>query len=345
MMSKKMTFVFGRMNPMTIGHEVVLNKAASVGGKNYRIYVSKSQDRKKNPLNYKQKVKYLKKIFPAHARHIADSPARTAIDVAVQLNDEGYTDIIMIAGSDRVTEFQDLLDKYNGVKARHGEYKFDSIKVISAGERDPDASGAAGMSASKMRAAAKDDNFDLFKTGLPDNFKDTTDAKTLFRTVQKAMGVKTFKEWFELDEDREYRLGAGATKKKVFQLTWTNPKGKKQKNWVKQLSKNSFQILKKDGMPKETSTKTTDKYEIIIPDPGFKLKPAKVNKTYAELELDEGAMMTALKHKAYKAAALYYVKFKNRGDKPAVALHKAAGTVSGVNDRDLQSYLVKLKLL
>ena len=95
--------------------------------------------------------------------------------------------------------------------------------------------------------------------------------------------MKTLKTF--LGEDREYRLGAGATKKKVFQLTWTNPKGKKQKNWVKQLSKDSFQVLKKDGMPKETSTKTTDIYEIIIPDPGFKLKPAKVNKTYAEMEL------------------------------------------------------------
>lgn len=203
-MAKKMTFVFGRMNPMTIGHEVVLNKAAAVGGRNYRIYVSKSQDRKKNPLDYKQKVKYLKKIFPAHAKHIMDSPARTAIDVAVQVASEGYTDLIMIAGSDRVGEFQKLLDEYNGVKGkRHGEYKFDSIKVISAGERDPDASGASGMSASKMRGAAADDDFDLFKTGLPDKFKDTADAKELFRTVQKAMGVKSFKEWLELEEKPE----------------------------------------------------------------------------------------------------------------------------------------------
>ena len=125
------------------------------------------------------------------------------------------TDLIMIAGSDRVGEFQKLLDQYNGVSGkRHGFYEFDSIKVISAGERDPDATGAAGMSASKMRGAAADDNFDLFKTGLPDKFAKTNDAKALFRTVQKAMGIKSFKEWYELDEDREYRLGAGATKKK-----------------------------------------------------------------------------------------------------------------------------------
>ena len=152
-----------------------------------------------------------------------------------------------------------------------------------------------------------------------------------------------------LGEDREYRLGAGATKKKIFQLTWTNPKGKKQKNWVKQLSKNSFQVLKKDGGPKETSTKTTDKYEIIIPDPGFKLKPAKVNKTYAELELEdvehEGFLGRTLKKKSYDAAIGWYKKFIQRGDKPSVALHKAAGLIQGLNDKDFYIYLQKMKLL
>jgi hypothetical protein len=348
----KLVFAFGRFNPVTTGHEVLMDKAKAVGGKDYRIYVSKSQDRKKNPLKYADKIKFMRKVFPAHARNIVDSPARTAIDVAVDVHSDGYTDLIMIAGSDRVGEFQKLLDKYNGVKARHGEYKFDSIKVINAGERDPDAPGASGMSASKMRGAAADDDFDLFKTGLPDTFKDTDDAKDLFRTLQKAMGIKTFNEWHELDEDKEYRLGAGATKKKIFQLTWTNPKGKKQKNWVKQLSKNSFQVLKKDGMPKEKSTKTTDKYDVIMPDPGFKLKSAVMNKKYAELELDEsrqveieGVAGRIMKTSAYKIAAKYFLQFKRGGDRPAVALHRAASTVKGVNDKDLQVYLVKLKLL
>jgi hypothetical protein len=362
----KLVFAFGRFNPVTTGHEVLMNKAKSIGGKDYRIYVSKSQDRKKNPLSYKDKIKYMRKIFPAHARNIVDSPARTAIDVAVDVHSDGYTDLIMIAGSDRVGEFQKLLDKYNGVKARHGEYKFDSIKVINAGERDPDAAGASGMSASKMRGAAADDDFDLFKTGLPDNFKDTNDALSLFRILQKAMGIKGLKEWDEklIEEDKEYRLGAGATKKKIFQLIWTNPKGKKQKNWVKQLSKNSFQVLKKDGGPKETSTKTTDKFSIIMPDPGFKLKPAAMNNKYAELELEtvvkptnvksfdewrqveiEGVAGRVMKTSAYKIAVKYFLQFKNGGDKPSKALHRAASTVKGVNDRDLQIYLVKLKLL
>ena len=253
----KITFAFGRFNPPTIGHEVLLNKAKAVGGKDYRIYVSKSQDKKKNPLAYKDKIKYLKKIFPTHASYIMDSAARTAIDVAVILTDEGYTDLIMIAGSDRVGEFQKLLDKYNGVKARHGEYKFDSIKVINAGERDPDAAGASGMSASKMRGAAADDNFDLFKTGLPDSFDD---AKGLFTTLKKAMGIKEYKEFKEF------------------------------------------------------------------------------------MEIEEG-LSKLLHSKEYKASAKWFKKFQNAGMKNAIALHKAAGMVKGVKDKELQTYLVKLKLL
>ena len=257
----KITFAFGRFNPPTIGHEVLLNKAKAVGGKNYYIYVSKSQDRKKNPLTYRDKIKYMKKIFPAHASNIADTPARTAIDVAVQLSSEGYTDLIMIAGSDRVGEFQKLLDKYNGVTGkRHGEYKFDSIKVINAGERDPDATGATGMSASKMRGAATDNDFDLFKTGLPDTFKDTEDAKVLFVTLKKAMGIREYKEYKEF------------------------------------------------------------------------------------VEVEEG-LSRLLHSKEYKAAARWFKKFQSAGMKNAIALHKAAGMIKGVRDKELQTYLVKLKLL
>ena len=254
----KLVFAFGRFNPPTIGHEVLMNKAKAVGGRDYRIYVSKSQDRKKNPLDYKSKIKYMRKLFPTHATSIVDSPVRTAIDVAVNLTDEGYTDLIMIAGSDRVGEFQKLLDKYNGVSGkRHGFYKFDSIKVISAGERDPDAEGASGMSASKMRGAAADDNFDLFKTGLPDSFDD---AKGLFTTLKKAMGIKEYKEFKEF------------------------------------------------------------------------------------MEIEEG-LSKLLHSKEYKASAKWFKKFQNAGMKNAIALHKAAGMVKGVKDKELQTYLVKLKLL
>ena len=184
----EMTFVFGRFNPPTIGHEKLFEQLKKVSGGSYRIYASKSQDPKKNPLNFKQKVKFLRKMFPKHARSImADSDVRTALDIAVKLYDQGYTDVQMVAGSDRIKEFDILLNKYNGVKSRHGFYEFkNKIKVISAGERDPDAEGVTGMSASKMRQAAADGNMALFAKGLPKSVS----PKELYLAVRKGMGLK-----------------------------------------------------------------------------------------------------------------------------------------------------------
>lgn len=184
----EMTFVFGRFNPPTTGHEKLFEQLKKVSGGSYRIYASKSQDPKKNPLNFKQKVKFLRKMFPKHARSImADSDVRTALDIAVKLYDQGYTDVQMVAGSDRIKEFDILLNKYNGVKSRHGFYEFkNKIKVISAGERDPDAEGVTGMSASKMRQAAADGNMALFAKGLPKNVS----PKELYLAVRKGMGLK-----------------------------------------------------------------------------------------------------------------------------------------------------------
>lgn len=184
----EMTFVFGRFNPPTTGHEKLFEQLKKVSGGSYRIYASKSQDPKKNPLNFKQKVKFLRKMFPKHARSImADSDVRTALDIAVKLYDQGYTDVQMVAGSDRIKEFDILLNKYNGVKSRHGFYEFkNKIKVISAGERDPDAEGVTGMSASKMRQAAADGNMALFAKGLPKSVS----PKELYLAVRKGMGLK-----------------------------------------------------------------------------------------------------------------------------------------------------------
>ncbi len=127
-------------------------------------------------------------MFPKHARSImADSDVRTALDIAVKLYDQGYTDVQMVAGSDRIKEFDILLNKYNGVKSRHGFYEFkNKIKVISAGERDPDAEGVTGMSASKMRQAAADGNMALFAKGLPKSVS----PKELYLAVRKGMGLK-----------------------------------------------------------------------------------------------------------------------------------------------------------
>ena len=184
-------FTFGRFNPPTIGHEKLLDKVASVAKSNpgapYYIFASHSENPKKDPLPYVKKVAYMKKMFSKHSRNITTSRNRNVFELAVTLHNKGHKAIVMVVGSDRVTEFDKLLNKYNGVEGRHGYYGFDNIEVVSAGERDPDAEGVSGMSASKMRAAASSDDYDTFKLGLPKNFNA---GMSLFKDVRKFMGIR-----------------------------------------------------------------------------------------------------------------------------------------------------------
>ena len=193
---KTVFFSFGRMNPPTIGHEKLLDKLASTAGRTpYRMYLSQSTDAKKNPLSYKDKVKFVRKMFPRHARNVLmNNNIKTVFDAAVALYNEGFRKVVMVVGSDRVREFDALLSKYNGEKARHGFYNFADIKVVSAGQRDPDAEGVEGMSASKMRAAASDNDFTTFAQGLPKAFSNA-DSKALFNAVRKGMGLKEATEF------------------------------------------------------------------------------------------------------------------------------------------------------
>ena len=204
---KTAVFTFGRFNPPTIGHQKLLQKVQKVarqkGGKAH-IFGSYSQDKKKNPLQHLQKMKYLKDMFPKEmAGHKPTSGLKTAIDVAVHLDD--YDHLVMVVGSDRVNEFQSLLSNYNGVDARHGKYEYKSIEVISAGERDPDADGVSGMSASKMRAAAGSGDLDSFKLGCPKGY----DCTKLFNDVRKGMGIareiKPFKPVAEMSQSELMR--------------------------------------------------------------------------------------------------------------------------------------------
>jgi hypothetical protein len=210
--TKEISFVFGRFNPPTIGHEKLFDalKKQSRGG-SYRIYASKSVDAKKNPLQPKDKIKFLRKMFPKHARNImADSDVRTVLDIAVKLYDQGFTKVTMVAGSDRVREFDILLNKYNGQQAKHGFYNFEgAINVVSAGDRDPDAEGATGMSASKMRMSAQQNDLAGFAKGVPARFHPTD----LFNAVRKGMGLKlenTFRQHVDLpvvSQTREEYVG------------------------------------------------------------------------------------------------------------------------------------------
>lgn len=185
--NKPVVFAFGRFNPPTTGHAKlvdVLNRLAKKVGGDAMVFTSHSNDKKKNPLNHKQKVNYLRKFFGKKVK-VPDVSARTVFEIANALYSQGYRSIYMVAGSDRIREFDALLKKYNGTKARHGFYKFDEIQIVSAGERDPDAEDVSGMSASKMRAAAEQGDFNTFKQGVANK----QFADKLYKDVRKGMGI------------------------------------------------------------------------------------------------------------------------------------------------------------
>ena len=199
-------FTFGRFNPPTTGHEKLIDALAreskKVSGSKMYVFASHSQDPKKNPLPYPKKIAYMKKMFPKYKSNITTAKQRNVFEVATFLHDKGHRAVVMVVGSDRVDEFDRLLNEYNGVQGRHGYYGFDSIEVVSAGERDPDAEGVEGMSASKMRAAAAEGEFDQFKQGLPSGFKD---AKKLFRDVLAGMGIREERDMGEMTDYEELR--------------------------------------------------------------------------------------------------------------------------------------------
>jgi hypothetical protein len=193
---REIFFTFGRMNPPTTGHEKLLDTISRKSQKNpYKIFLSQSQDPKSNPIPYIEKVKLSRKMFPKHGRNIlSNKKVKNVFDAAVNLYDQGYRKVTMVVGSDRVTEFQTLLNKYNGTKARHGFYNFEKITVVSAGERDPDADDVSGISASKQRAHAKTNDFVKFSQGVPRSMSNK-DAKSLFNAVRVGMGLKEATEF------------------------------------------------------------------------------------------------------------------------------------------------------
>ncbi len=201
-------FTFGRFNPPTIGHEKLLNVVASTASKvrgDQYVFSSHSQDAKKNPLTNDQKVVFMKMMFPKHRRSIMKTDVRTAFEAVSELHSmKKYSKIVMVVGSDRVKEFNTVLNKYNDVEGRHGYYRFDDIDVISAGERDPDSDGVSGMSASKMRAAVAEGDYDSFKMGVPPTVSER-DCETLYKAVSKGMKIKEerIREEWELDELEE----------------------------------------------------------------------------------------------------------------------------------------------
>ena len=198
--------VFGRFNPPTTGHQKLLQRAKSEASrKNFalKVYPSRTQDKKKNPLEPGTKIEYMKKMFDDVAEDIIDDPeAKTIFDVMVVANELGFSRLTIMVGQDRLSEFQSLAHKYNG-----DLYEFEEIEVVSAGTRDADAEGLEGMSASKMRKAAADGDFKAFVKGIPN--LGNMEKKELFNNIRKSMGSEAKSEsyvWEIAPKLDEYNL-------------------------------------------------------------------------------------------------------------------------------------------
>jgi len=188
--TETLTIAFGRFNPPTVGHGKLLAAAQKAAqGEDMKIYPSRSQDAKKNPLDPDMKVSFMKKMFPDYAENIVnDDEMKSIFNVLTMADEGGYRNVNIIVGSDRQAEFENLATKYNG-----DLYNFENIRVISAGVRDADAEGVEGMSASKMRKAVVDDDFKAFRSGTPKELDDG-DTQALFDAVRAGMKIKAKKK-------------------------------------------------------------------------------------------------------------------------------------------------------
>jgi len=210
-----LTVAFGRFNPPTTGHEKLLDTVASNSDENdYIIVPSRSQDKKKNPLDADTKVSIMRQMYPKHSEKIVnDAQNRTIFDVLKKAHMDGYANVRIVGGGDRVAEFEKLSSNYNGKL-----YQFDNVEVRSAGDRDPDSEGTEGMSASKQRKAAAENDFESFRKGVPSSMDDKA-AKMLFNTLRKAMNVKEGWSLWEIAPKFDWKnLRENYVTEKIFKL-------------------------------------------------------------------------------------------------------------------------------
>lgn len=184
----EIVITFGRFNPPHVGHEKLINRVADEAhssGADYMIYPSHSNDPKKNPLDFGTKLNAMQHMFPSHASNIANDPqnGRNIFDVLKNLHAQGYDSVKVVVGDDRVKEFTNMTSKYNGKT-----YNFGKLDVVSAGERDPDSDDVEGMSASKMRKAAMENDYDAFKKGLPKDMA-AKEAKAIYMQLRRSMNI------------------------------------------------------------------------------------------------------------------------------------------------------------
>jgi cytidylate kinase len=206
----KAVITWGRLNPVTIGHEKLVNKVESEAKKRGampHVYISHTQDKKKNPLDYNTKYNFARKAF---GPVVTKSTSKTIIQVLQEVEKMGHNEVVIIVGSDRVSEFKTFTSKYNGK-----DYTFDKLEVISAGERDPDAEGVLGMSASKMRAVAQAGDYDSFKTGTPSKMSDK-DKKAMYDKIRSVMGVNEEIERLKTVRDSQKEVGTANESFEVY---------------------------------------------------------------------------------------------------------------------------------
>ena len=267
--SRKVVFAFGRFQPPTTGHELLVNivkKVASAQKADHVIFASRTNDKKSNPLPVDRKVYYLKRMFPKTNFIAANNEVRTFIEAAKMLSGK-YKNLVMIAGSDRVPEYKKILEKYNG-----DVFHFDTVEVVSAGERDPDADSASGMSGTKMRLAAVDGDYKKFKTGLPKSLTDL-DGKRLMNEIRTGMGMEVVKEQikFETNDIREkyyagqiFNIGEKVTDgQNIFEIidrgsnyiTVVNESGTTSKKWLDSVQPIIIEDIQPGYAPEQISYK------------------------------------------------------------------------------------------
>lgn len=315
--SRKVVFAFGRFQPPTTGHELLVNivkKVASTQKADHVIFASRKHDKKSNPLPVDRKVYYLKRMFPNTNFVAASDDARTVIEAAKMLSGK-YKNLVMIAGSDRVPEYKKILEKYNG-----DVFHFDTVEVVSAGERDADADTASGMSGTKMRAAAGDGDYKKFKTGLPKALTDL-DGRRLMNEIRQGMGMEVVKEQikFETNDIREkYYSG------KIFNIGEKVTDGKNIFEIIDRGS-NYITVVNESGV---TSKKWLDSVQPIITED---IQPG-----YAPKQITYKGYTTKNFSRSEDAAKAFQDTISRDGD-PVAILNaiKATDTYMGLNDKHL----------
>ena len=281
--------VFGRFNPPTIGHEKLLKAAATQAkreGADLAIYPSRTQDKKKNPLDPKTKIGFMKTMFPDYEENIFDdNKARTIFDVLSAKYSVGYKSITIMVGQDRLAEFQGLAQKYNGSEM----YDFEEIKVVSAGARDPDADDVSGMSASKLRAHAAENDFNAFSKGVP-NKMTVIQKKEMFNSVRKSMNINE-ELWKIAPKFDPESLRESYVKGKIFRLG----------DIVENLN---------TGLVGQVSRRGTN-YIICVTEDGIMFKSwLKDIKEYSEVKMDK--MMRDKKHPNTLVGTSGFLKYVSR---------------------------------